>query len=220
MWLTALICVSWVDSVCCDLTGSTERVEIVVSLPSFWRIGTHLHTLPPPSLSLVTLLDKTHILSIFLVYFLHLLAHENFMPIVDERMRASLWGVSSSYHCSEEDRRTCCCPGCLTAACWGTVLATCPKLWNPSAVAVEPRKEPRRAMRSLSDRQNIHTFGILKILLGSSVTMLKAQVATDLPPCEWSLLQSEHLITERAQRRSFDSVNCIQPTVLVPSGNF
>lgn len=54
------------------------RVEIGVSRPSFWRVGSHLHTLPLPSLSLVILLDKTYILSIFL----HLLAHENFMPII------------------------------------------------------------------------------------------------------------------------------------------
>lgn len=96
-------------------------------LPFFWRMGTHLYTLPPPSLSLVTVLDKTHIFSIFLVYSLHLQAHENFIPIVGERMQVNLWGVSSYYHCSEEDTRMCCCPGCLTAACCGTLLAKCSK---------------------------------------------------------------------------------------------
>lgn len=96
--------------------------------------------------------QDTHVLSVFPVYFLHLLAHENFIPIVAERMRANLWGVSSHYHCSEEDTRTCRSLGYLTEACCGTVLTKCSKPWNPSAIAVEPRREPRWATRSISDR--------------------------------------------------------------------
>lgn len=216
------VCFSWVDSVCSDFPGSTERVKNAVSLRCFWRTWhSYLHSSSTQPVPAPSSRQDTR-----LVYFSPLFStfagSWNFHtrcwrrnagePLGCEQPLPLFWGGHTDVLLSR--------------------TSDCSLLWDPAGKMLQTMKsinrscgarkgttlsisnKPRCTLKYPTLQLSINTSGFL------SVTGWIAQVATKLPPCEWFLLQSEHLITERAQRRSFDSLNCIQPTVLVPSGNF